>query len=440
MIHPNLNIPDSTSQRIVVLGAGFAGLNLAKDLCNTQYQVVLIDRHNFHQFQPLFYQVAMAGLEPSAIAFPIRKVFHSVDNVFVRQAEVLRVDETKNTVITNNGELSYDILVVCLGAETNFYGNQRLEENSFSLKSLGQSLGIRNQIFADFERSMYEVEYHNRQSFIDFVIVGGGPTGVEMAGALAEMKRYVIPKDYPELNKDEIDIYLVQSGERLLPGMSDKSSRKAEKFLREMGVIVILNDRVSDYDGRYASLKSGRKIKTNKLIWAAGIKCPIIPGLESHYSEQTGRIEVDSTCRLFNSHNIYAIGDIAGMVSEDFPRGHPQVAQVGIQMGDYLAVLLARKKRGVSSQSPFVYKNKGVLATIGRNKAVADFPRFSMAGFWAWIIWLWVHLFSLIGVRNKLLVVLNWMWNYFNYDSSLRLIIQQVSRRQGMPMKRSDPD
>lgn len=440
MIQPNLNIPDSTSQRIVVLGAGFAGLNLAKDLRNTKYQVVLIDRHNFHQFQPLFYQVAMAGLEPSAIAFPIRKVFHSADNVLVRQAEVIRVDESKNLVITNNGELAYDILVICLGAETNFYGNQRLEKNSFSLKSLGQSLGIRNQIFADFERSMYEVEYHNRQSFIDFVIVGGGPTGVEMAGALAEMKRYVISKDYPELNKDEIDIYLVQSGDRLLPGMSEKSSRKAESFLREMGVIVILNDRVSDYDGRYAALKSGRKIQTNKLIWAAGVKCPVIPGLESHYGEQTGRIEVDSTCRLFNTHNIYAIGDIAAMSSEDFPRGHPQVAQVGIQMGDYLARLLVRENNGKNSQPPFVYKNKGVLATIGRNKAVADFPRFSMAGFLAWVIWLWVHLFSLIGVRNKLLVVLNWMWNYFNFDSSLRLIIQQVSRRHGASENTSGSD
>lgn len=429
MNHDDLNIPDTEKQRIVILGAGFAGLNLAKDLRNTMYQVVLIDRNNFHQFQPLFYQVAMAGLEPSAIAFPIRKMFHTVKNVFVRQAEIIEVDQSENRVVTDNGEVKYDILVICLGAETNFYGNEILEKHSFSLKSLGQSLGIRNQIFSDFEQSMFEFDYHDRQSFIDFVIVGGGPTGVEMAGALAEMKRYVIPKDYPELNTDEIDVYLVQSGDQLLPGMSDKSSRKAEKYLREMGVVVILNDRVEGYDGEYAALKSGRKIRTNKLVWAAGIKCPVIPGLEEFYGEKSGRISVDHTCKVFNTKNIYALGDIAGMTTEEYPRCHPQVAQVGIQMGDYLSELLTSQHDGSKTKAPFKYKNKGVMATIGRNKAVADFPSFSMAGFLSWVIWLWVHLFSLIGVRNKLLVVFNWMWNYFNYDSSLRLIIKQDSRQ-----------
>ena len=425
---PNLNIPDTNSKRIVILGAGFAGLNLAKKLRRTDFQVVLIDRLNFHQFQPLFYQVAMAGLEPSAIAFPIRKVFHHSPNVFVRKAEVQLVLESDNKVITSNGEISYDILVICLGAETNFFGNKQLEEYSFSLKSLGQSLGIRNQIFLDFERSMYEVEYYNRQSFVDFVIVGGGPTGVEMAGSLVELKRYVIAKDYPELDHDEIDVYLVQSGNRLLPGMSEKSSRKAEIYLRKMGVNVVLNERVTDYDGQYAYLKSGRKIKTNKLIWAAGVKCPVVPGLEKFYGEETRRLSIDHHCRVLNTRNIFAIGDIAGMVTAEYPRGHPQVAQVGIQMANYLAKMLKTPADAQEKYKPFVYKNKGVLATIGRNKAVADFPRFSIAGIGAWIIWLWVHLFSLIGVRNKLLVVLNWMWNYFTYDSSLRLIIQQQNR------------
>lgn len=419
----NLNIPESTHQRVVILGAGFAGLNLAKKLKEGPYQVVLLDRNNYHQFQPLFYQVAMAGLEPSAIAFPIRKVFHSADKVFFRQAEILSVSKDEKIVQTNNGRIRYDILAICLGAETNFYGNEGIEKHSFSLKSLGQSLGIRNQIFTDFEKAMYEVSYCNRQSFIDFVIVGGGPTGVEMAGALAEMKRYTLPKDYPELNKDEIDIYLIQSGNKLLPGMSEKSGRDAEKFLRDMGVIVILNDRVNGYDGHYATLKSGRKIRTNKLVWAAGIKCPVIKGLELFYDEKLHRIRIDHQCQVIGTNDVFALGDIAVAISPSYSRGHPQVAQVGIQMGNYVSKLLIRKHKGLHTAS-FKYQDKGAMATIGRNKAVADFPRFSMSGFFTWIIWLWVHLFSLIGIRNKFLVVFNWMWNYFTFDSSLRLIIK----------------
>lgn len=428
MDHTNLNIPHSAQPRIVILGAGFAGLNLARNLSGSHFQVVLIDRNNFSQFQPLFYQVAMAGLEPSAIAFPIRKVFHSSQNVYVRQAEILRVEPDQKMVITDNGNIQFDILAVCLGAETNFYGNANIEKFSFSLKSLGQALGIRNQIFVDFEKSMYIKDFKDRQGYIDFVIVGGGPTGVEMAGALAEMKQYVLPKDYPELEKDEIDIYLVQSGNRLLPGMSEKSGRNAEKFLRRMGVTVILNDRVNDYDGNQAILKSGRKIPTNKLIWAAGIKCPVIPGLEPYYDEKSRRLLVDEHCKVMSCSDIYALGDIAGMKSDSYPRGHPQVAQVGLQLGDYLSRMLSRQQNGDAIR-PFKYKDKGVMATIGRNKAVADFPRFSTAGFFTWVIWLWVHLFSLIGIRNKLLVVFNWMWNYLHFDSSLRLIIEQKNHR-----------
>ncbi len=426
----NLNIPDTDQKRVVILGAGFAGLNLAKNLRKTNYQVVLIDRNNFHQFQPLFYQVAMAGLEPSAIAFPIRKVFHSYSNVYVRQSEILRVNADEKVVNTRNGTIEYDYLAVCIGAETNFYGNENIASYSFSLKSLGQALGIRNQIFLDFEKSMYEADYANRQTFIDFVIVGGGPTGVEMAGALAEMRRYVLPKDYPELNNDEIDIYLVQSGDRLLPGMSEKAGKKAEEILREMGVNIILNDRVNNYDGEFATLKSGQKIRTNKLVWAAGIKCPVIPGLEKYYGEGTGRIMVDNYCKVINTTGIFALGDIAAMVNDEYPRGHPQVAQVGIQMASYVSNLLISTQVNKSIQRPFRYKNKGVIATIGRNKAVADFPKFTMTGFMTWVIWLWVHLFSLIGVRNKLLVVFNWMWNYFHLDISLRLIIQQQSQQR----------
>ncbi|WP_236969836.1 NAD(P)/FAD-dependent oxidoreductase [Membranihabitans marinus] len=419
----NLNIPVSQYKRIVILGGGFAGLNLAKKLINTHYQVVLLDRQNFHQFQPLFYQVAMAGLEPSAIAFPIRKMFRKSTNVFVRQAEIHQVNRENKSVKTDRGVIEYDYLVVALGAITNFFGNEEIAEKSYSLKSLGESLLIRNRMFEDFEDSLFVENYEKRQGLIDFVIVGGGPTGVEMAGALAEMKRYIIPKDFAELDPGEIDIYLVQSGENVLPAMSAKSQRKAKQYLEDMGVQLILQDRVTGFDGLNVQLKSGRTLKTEKLIWAAGITCPQIQGLETD-SNNRGRLEVNRHCQWTEDEDVYAIGDVALMKSDKYPYGHPQVAQTALQMANHVAKYLKNKDKNTTVKE-FVYKDRGSLATIGRNKAVADFPSFSMGGFLAWMIWLWVHLFSLIGTRNKVIVMINWMWSYITYDTALRLIIKQ---------------
>ncbi|WP_236979591.1 NAD(P)/FAD-dependent oxidoreductase [Membranihabitans maritimus] len=421
----DLNIPASSDPRVVVLGAGFGGLTFVRKFRNSGYQVVLIDRNNFHQFQPLFYQVAMAGLEPSAIAFPIRKVFQKRENVFVRQAEILEVDPEERLVVTDRGNVQFDFLVIGIGAVTNFFNNEAIAQKSYSLKTLGESLGIRNRIFEDFEESLMSRNYNDRQKLIDFVIVGGGPTGVEMAGALAEMKRYIIPKDYRELDPGEVDIYLVQSGEHLLPGMRPESQQRAERYLSDMGVTLILNDRVVDYDGESVFLKNGDPILAEKLIWAAGVRCPEVPGLSGEEQvDNKGRFLVDQHCRVKGFENIFAVGDIARMDTDDYPYGHPQVAQVALQMASYVASFL--DKRGHSKEKkPFVYKDKGALATIGRNKAVADLPRFSLGGFLAWLIWLWVHLYALIGTRNKLIVVINWMWNYFTYDTALRLIIKQ---------------
>lgn len=418
-----LNIPDSTYDRIVIIGAGFAGINIAKKLAKKKFQVVLIDKNNYHQFQPLLYQVAMAGLEPSSIIFPIRKMFQKNKNVHIRITEVTEVKADSKTIKTELGEIYYDKLIIATGATTNYFGNEEFQQKTYPLKSLSESLALRNAILSDLELALTEPDYEQRQGYIDIVIVGGGPTGVEMAGALAEMKKYIIPKDYPELNDKEVDIYLFQGGERLLMGMSEKSSQKAYDFLIKLGVNVELKKRVTSYDGRYVTTKDGKKIRAHKVIWAAGIKGNLIPGIESSYTEKGHRIAVDPYNEIENHKDIYAVGDIACMTSEAFPYGHPQVAQVAIQQGINLAKNLCNEK-----PKTFKYKDYGSMATIGRNKAVADLIRFKTSGIFAWMIWLFIHLMSLIGFRNKVVVLLNWFWNYFTYDQTLRVIIKAENK------------
>ncbi len=414
-----LNIPDSKYPRIVIVGAGFAGLNLAKKICRKDFQVVLLDKNNYHQFQPLFYQVAMAGLEPSSIIFPLRKIFQHKKNVHIRIADVQDIDHQNRRIDTDHGEIYYDKLVIATGASTNYFGNKILEENTYGLKSLNQSLSLRNAILTDLEQALMTQDYDERQGFIDIVIVGGGPTGVELAGALAEMKKYILPKDYGELDRREVDIYLVQSGERLLPGMSEKAGKAAEEFLKKLGVHVLLGKRVSDYKDGFVITKDGDKIRANKVIWAAGVKGNTIPGVPESSCLRNSRIRVDEYNEVLNMPNVYAIGDVACMQSEELPYGHPQVAQVAIQQGSHLAKNLIKNTR-----KPFKYKDYGSMATIGRNKAVADLKSFKMQGFFAWVLWLFVHLRSLIGFRNKVVVLFNWMWNYITYDQSLRVIIK----------------
>jgi len=413
-----LNIPDSPYERIVIVGAGFAGLNIAKRLKKKKFQIVLIDKNNYHQFQPLFYQVAMAGLEPSSIVFPLRKAFQGYKNVHIRITEVSGIKPDKKRIDTLLGEIYYDKLIIATGATTNFFGNKEFKKLTSPLKSLSEALALRNEILSDFEKALMTPEYDKRQGFIDIVIVGGGPTGVELAGSLAEMKKYILPKDYPELDEKEVDIYLFQGGDRLLMGMSQKASDKALQFLQKLDVKVELKKRVTAFDGTFVTTKDGQKIRAHKVIWAAGIKGNIISGLEKCEIVRGNRYTVDYTNKIKACEDIYALGDIAYMETEAYPNGHPQVAQAAIQQSVNFANNLIKNQ-----QKPFKYKDLGSMATIGRNKAVCDLPNFKISGFFAWILWLFVHVMSLIGFRNKVIVMLNWMWNYMTYDQSLRVII-----------------
>lgn len=421
--HDYIPIPLSPLPRIVIIGAGFGGLRIARELSGKQYQIVLLDKNNYHQFQPLFYQVAMSGLEPSSIVFPLRKMFQKRKNFFFRSVEVEKIDAHSKHVFTNFGSLRYDHLVLAMGADTNFFGNARIADLSIPMKSISEALYLRNRILADLERAVNVNDFDSRQSYIDIVVVGGGATGVEVAGALAEMKKFILPKDYRELNVEEIDIHLIDAGPKLLAGMSEKASRKAEEFLISMGVLIKKNTFVTDYDGYTVSMNDGSKIISRKMIWAAGVTGNKIPGLPDSVIQKGNRIKVDRHCKAIGVDNIYAIGDVAYMEEPDYPQGHPQVAQVALQMGHLLATNFSR----IASRKEikeFHYKDLGSMATIGKNKAVADLPGLKTAGFFAWIIWLWVHLLSLVGVKNKFFVFINWVINYLSYDPSLRLMIR----------------
>lgn len=423
----SFNIESNDKKRVVIVGGGFGGLRFALDLKKANFQVVLIDKNNFHQFPPLIYQVATSGLHPSSISFPFRKIFEAREDFYFRMAELRAVFPKEKYIQTSIGKLDYDYLVLANGAKTNFFGNKNIEEAAMPMKTVGESMGLRNAILSNFERSVTCSTKQERQELLNVVIVGGGPTGVEVAGAIAEMRNYVIPKDYPDMEAKRMHIYLIQSSDRLLPGMSKKASEKSEQFLKKLGVDVLLYKRVIDYKDNKVILADGMAIPTRTFIWVCGVSANDIVGLDKESYGASNRLLVDEINRVKGYEDIFAIGDIALMLDSDpkHKQGHPQMAQPAIQQGANLAKNLIALENNKKTK-PFRYRDLGCMATIGRNKAVADVFRMNFAGMFAWLLWMVVHLRSILGVRNKLAVLLDWTWGYITYDRSNRMILSAV--------------
>ncbi|MFY7889881.1 MAG: NAD(P)/FAD-dependent oxidoreductase [Spirosomataceae bacterium] len=418
------NIPKTNQKRVVIVGAGFGGLKLAQTLkLNNDFQVVLIDRNNYHQFQPLFYQVATAGLESSAISFPLRLAFHNYENVHVRVAEVSKIVSESNYIETSLGIIEYDYLVLGIGADTNFFGQKNIQAKALPMKSVSEAIALRNRLLENFEKALVADSIKEQQALLSVVVVGGGPTGVEVSGTLAEMKRMVLPKDYPELDFDLMQVYIVESGAELLGPMSTNAQLKSKEYLEQLGVQVLLNTRVTDFDGNFVSLSNGTKIEVDNLVWAAGVKANFIEGLQTEVLGRAGRLKVNRQNLVEGYSNIFAIGDVALMCEDAYPNGHPQLAQAAIQQGRLLAENLRNMLRG-NPVKDFTYNDLGSMATVGRNLAVVDLPFWHFQGFFAWLTWMFVHLMSIVGVKNRLLIFINWVWNYVTYDQSLRLIIK----------------
>ena len=421
--------------KLVIIGAGFGGLRLARKLSNkTGFEITLIDRFNYHQFQPLFYQVATAGLDASNISFPLRKVFHNSKNVNIRMAEVLQVNTNSNKVVTNIGDFSYDYLVISTGADTNFFGNANMEAHAFPMKSTTEALQLRHRILHNFEDAHSIKDPLSLERVMNIVVVGGGPTGVELSGALADMKRFVLPKDYPELDFNKMNIYLLEGTGKTLGAMSAKSSEQSQQYLERLGVTVMTNTILRDYDGKTAVMQDGRSIETSMVIWAAGIKGNVPDGIDKELIARGNRIKTDRKCRVTGTENIFAIGDVAYMEEPAYPGGHPQVAPVAIQQADMLVNNLTRiqMKSGTSEILEFEYKDKGAMATVGRNLAVVDMPKpkLHFGGILAWFIWMALHLMLILGVKNRFFVFINWLTNYFTRDQNLRLIFKEFYKEK----------
>ena len=424
-----MNIPRTSYPRIVIIGGGFAGVSLAKKLSKQEVQVVLMDKNNYHTFQPLLYQVSTGGLEPDSIAYPIRKILKDFPNFHFRLANVEEINTVENKVLTDIGALKFDYLVVASGAETNYFGNSEIEKHSMAMKTIPESLNLRSLILENFEDALLTSDLNERNTLMNFVIVGGGPTGVELAGALAEIKKGILPKDYPDLDTRMAQIHIIQSSDCILKGMSDKASQKAEDFLEKLGVNIWKNVRVTNYDGKTVTTNTDLTFETATLIWAAGVKGATIKGLNASELITKGeRLLVNEFSQVTGFKNIFAVGDIACMITEEFPIGLPMMAQPAIQQGNQLGENLL-KLLEEKPMKPFVYKDKGAMATIGRNKAVVDLPRFKFQGIFAWYVWIFVHLFFLIGFRNRMVVFINWVYNYIRFDREARLIIRPFKKK-----------
>lgn len=418
-----VNVPDTEKTRVVIIGGGFGGIELAKALNDRHIQLVMLDRYNYHTFQPLLYQVATAGLEPDSIAGPLRKAIGPRRDFYFRLALVQRIDAENRCIHTNIGSLNFDILVIANGSKTNYFGNESISMNSFPLKQIPQALDLRSHILQNFEKAVISKNTEDKKMLLNFVIVGGGPTGVELAGALGELKKDVLPKDYPDLDLNLMRIILVEGTSRLLPAMTPFAGEKAFKYLEKFGVEINLDTIVEHYDGKIVELSSGRRMDTSTLIWAAGVKGNIIEGLPDECIEKN-RIIVDEYNKVLGFDNIFAIGDIALMKTRQSENGLPMLAPVAMQQGRHLAKNLLRIVND-KNLIPFAYRDKGTMATVGRNRAVVNLPgNLNFGGFFAWFIWLFVHLLYIVGFRGKIVVLANWIWNYFTYDRGTRLIIR----------------
>ncbi len=418
--------------RVIIIGCGFAGLKLARSLVNKKnIELLLIDKNNYHQFQPLFYQVATAGLDASNISFPLRKIFQKAKNVHLRITALQDIKANENKIVTDIGEFNYDVLVIATGADTNFFGNEKMKENAFPMKSTAEALALRHHIIENFEHALIAETDEALQERMTVLVVGGGPTGVELSGAIAEMRKYILPKDYPELDFSKMKIILVEGSPETLGAMSEKSSEQSCKYLNELGVTVKTKTVVKDYDGTTATLSNGEMIKTKTLLWAAGVKGNVPNGIDASLVVKGNRIKVDRYNKVIGTENIYAIGDIAYMETAKFPHGHPQLANVAINQGKNLATNLIRQVDGNKHlQKEFEYHDKGTMATVGRNLAVVDIPKpkIHLGGWLAWLIWMSLHLMLILGVKNKLQIFINWLYKYFTYDQNLRLLIRNSYR------------
>ncbi|MDF2449703.1 MAG: FAD-dependent oxidoreductase [Bacteroidota bacterium] len=410
-----------TRKKIVLIGGGFAGLHLARKLNKENFDIWLLDKQNHHQFQPLYYQVACARLEPSNISFPFRKIFQRSPNVQIRMADVTKIVAEENKVETNIGEYHYDFLVIATGCKTNFFGNAEISKHAFAMKTTEEAIEIKNNILLSFER-IISAEKKDREALMNIVLVGGGPTGVELAGAFAEMRNHILPRDYPHIDFSQLKIYLLEGSKNTLNSMSDDSKRVSKKYLTDLGVIVKTETIVTNYDGHLVTLNNGETIPTSNLIWAAGVTGNVIEGLPLENIIKN-RYKVDRYNKVMGTQNIYAIGDVAYMETPLYPNGHPQLANVAINQGKNLAknFLNLIKKRPLKE---YEYKDLGSMATIGKRRAVVDLPFVKFQGFFAWFIWMFLHLMLILSVRNKLAIFFNWAWNYLAKDSSLRLILK----------------
>ena len=407
-------------KKIIVIGGGFAGIQFIKKIDDTLFDVLLIDKINHHQFQPLFYQVATSQLEPASISFPLRNVFKSKKNLQIRLTEVLSIDSVNNKIETTIGEFFYDYLVIAIGCTTNFFGNDEIRSHAFTLKTTYDAINIRNHILQTFE-DIISAEASDREGLLNLTIVGAGPTGVELAGAFAEIKNNILPKDYPDIDFTHFKITLIEGSKDTLNSMSVSAKRTSKKYLEKMGVNIITETFVKRYDGNLLELSNGNIIKSKTVIWAAGVIGNTIKGLPDNVQAVGNRIEVNRTNLVEGTKNIFAIGDIALMKTPKYQKGHPQLANVAINQAKNLAINLNKHKT-----NEFEYNDLGAMATIGRNKAVVDLPYFKFSGYFAWLIWMFLHLMLILSVRNKLIIFINWVWAYLTKDTSLRLILKQT--------------